>query len=171
MNHDLTLTHVNLNSWRLITARKRSLWRLCFNTCLSVILFMRGECVAGGVHAKGEGACMAGGMHGWGACMCVMHTPQPDTMQYSRSMSGQYASYWNAFLFQIIILQECIPVGCILSATVAICFRDGEVSTQTPLPEAGTSPPPQQDPPEQHPSSAMHAGIVHPRCEQNHRHR
>ena len=45
-----------------------------------------------GMH--GTGACMAEGMHG-------MHTP---TSRYYkiRSMSGQYASYWNAFLYHIL---------------------------------------------------------------------
>ena len=73
----------------LITARKRSLRRLCFHTCLSVILLAggaymvgehswwggmhgRGACKAGGVHGRG---CMAGGMCGRGGmhvrgCAC-----------------------------------------------------------------------------------------------------
>ena len=51
----------------VITARKRSLRRLCFYRCLSV---HRGACVARG----GGGACVAGDMHGmgrawWGADM------------------------------------------------------------------------------------------------------
>ena len=68
-------------------------------------------CVAGDVHGLGDvhvagvwlwgvcglGACMAGGMCGWGA----WHTCPPDRYYgYGmRSMSGRYASYWNAFLF------------------------------------------------------------------------
>ena len=44
----------------------------------------RGACVAGGVH--GEGACVAGGR--------VCHSRYYEI----RSMSGRYASYWNAFL-------------------------------------------------------------------------
>ena len=52
-------------------------------------------------------------MRGWGGgmgCVCAwpggggmrgMHAPQPDTTRYGRSMSGRYASYWNAFLFSI----------------------------------------------------------------------
>ena len=89
----------------------------------------RGVCVAGGyawqggVHAQGVcmarggafvagGACMArvcawlGDVHGWGVCMargacaaCTPPTPRPDTTRYGQSMSGRYASYWNAFLF------------------------------------------------------------------------
>ena len=69
----------------VVTARKRSLRRLSFYRCLSV---HEGACVAGDVH--GTGACMAGGMHG---------TP-PDRYYEIRSMSGRYASYWNAFLLQ-----------------------------------------------------------------------
>ena len=38
------------------------------------------------------------------------------------------------------IQQECIPVGCVQSATVAVCFRGG-VSTPPP-PGAGTPPGP-----------------------------
>ena len=45
----------------VITARKRSLRRLCFYRCVSV---HGGHAWLGGVH--GRGACMAGGMHGGG---------------------------------------------------------------------------------------------------------
>ena len=57
----------------------------------------------GGVHGRGcawqgdmcgRGACMAGG-----ACVPRMPPPPPpDTTGYGRSMRGQYALYWNAFL-------------------------------------------------------------------------
>ena len=65
----------------------------------------RGACVVGGV--CGGGHAWQGGMHGRGACMagvCVaggMHAPAPPPSRYCeiRSMSRQYASYWNAFLF------------------------------------------------------------------------
>ena len=81
----------------------------------------------GGVHAQGSmcggwGVCVVGGMHvhGWGACMAGRHVwwgrgmphmpPWPDTMRYSRSMSGQYASYWNVFLFVITVtIYHCRP--------------------------------------------------------------
>ena len=45
---------------------------------------VHGACVAGGMCVWCRGMCMAGGMHG----------------RYYEiwSMSGQYASYWNAFL-------------------------------------------------------------------------
>ena len=58
----------------------------------------QGTCVAG--------ACMAGGgMHGRGACVTggVHGTHAPSRRYYEiRSMSGRYASYWNAFLFSFI---------------------------------------------------------------------
>ena len=55
-----------------------------------------GACVARG-HAL-WGVCMAGGgMHGGG------HPPPGRYYGYGiRSMSGRYASYWNAFLFAFI---------------------------------------------------------------------
>ena len=71
----------------LVTVRKRSLRRLCFYTCLSVILFMGGMhgcggcVVVGGGHAWLWGVCtvaggacvVVGGMHGsWGACMVAV---------------------------------------------------------------------------------------------------
>ena len=155
----------------IITARKRSLRRLCFYRCLSFILFTGGgACVAGG-GVRGRGACMAGGgmrgrggvhgrggvrgggvrgrggvrggggmrgfiqlgggvrgfirggMHGfiWGGCVvlfgggvwvvlfggaCVVLFLGGHAWFFSfsgyneiRSMSGRYASYWNAFLY------------------------------------------------------------------------
>ena len=52
----------------------------------------------------GWGACMAGacimGGHAWGGGMCDTHAPACRYCGYGiRSMSGRYASYWNAFLF------------------------------------------------------------------------
>ena len=79
--------------------------------------------MAGGgcVHGRGgmcdRGMCMVGGhawwgVHGrgsmhWGACMAggVTHTPPGRYYRYGiRSMSGRYASYWNAFLLIIGLL-------------------------------------------------------------------
>ena len=64
--------------WKLIiTPCKRSLRRLCFHRCLSVH--------GGGV--CGREACIMGGVHA------------PSGRYYEIwSMSGRYASYWNAFL-------------------------------------------------------------------------
>ena len=63
--------------------------------------------VVGGVHGGGgyvwwvaymaRGACIAGGMCGRGACMAGGHVCQ-GRYYGIRSMSGCYASYWNAFL-------------------------------------------------------------------------
>ena len=66
---------------------------------LSVILFTGGACMVGGV-------CGMGGIHGRGhvwrrACMAGGHAWQgtcPPRYYEIRSMSGWYASYWNAFL-------------------------------------------------------------------------
>ena len=65
---------------------------------------MRGK---GGMHGEGracmaKGACMVKGVcmvkgHAWLGCVCGTHAPA-HTTRYSRSMCGQYASYWNAFL-------------------------------------------------------------------------
>ena len=97
----------------VITARKRSLRRLCLYRCLSVhtgggcAWLLRGGCawLLGGGHVwffpGGMHGFSWGGMHGcsWGdACFfpgggaCVGYDE-------IRSMSGRYASYWNAFLF------------------------------------------------------------------------
>ena len=60
-----------------------------------------GACMAGDVH--GRGACMAGGVHGrdrhaWQGGVCDMHACPPTRYYEIWSMSGRYASYWNAFL-------------------------------------------------------------------------
>ena len=68
----------------------------------------QGACVVGGVHGRGAcmvGACMAG-EHAWQGGMCGRrhvwhaHNCPPPTRSYEiRSMSGWYASFWNAYLF------------------------------------------------------------------------
>ena len=62
----------------------------------------RGACMAGG-HVW-QGVCMAGGMHDRGVCVvgaCVAReTCMAGGMHGIQSMSGQYTSYWNAFLFR-----------------------------------------------------------------------
>ena len=50
---------------------------------LAGVCAWQGVCIAGDMHAGGEGACMVGGMHSRRDGHC----------------SGWYASYWNAFLF------------------------------------------------------------------------
>ena len=123
---------------KVITARKRSLRRLCFYRCLSVhtggrhawfysggvcvVLF--GGCVwiySGGhawFYSGGHAWFYSGGMHGFirGACMvlfggaCVVLFGGACMFFFSffgyseiRSMSGRYASYWNAFLLKLIL--------------------------------------------------------------------
>ena len=69
----------------VITARKRSLLRLCFYTCLSVILFMGG---GGGVPGQ--------------VPPLGRYTPRQVHLLTVpagiRSTGGRYASHWNAFL-------------------------------------------------------------------------
>ena len=109
-------------------ARKRSLRRLCFYTCLSVILFTGGGCVVGGMHGRGvhgggmcggggvcvAGACMVrcawqGGMRGrghawqWGMCgrgHACHACPPADTIRYGDMVNEQ----------AVCILLECILV-------------------------------------------------------------
>ena len=102
------------NGSAVITARKRSLRRLCFYTCLSV---HRGA---------GIPACLAGLQVGlqvhtqeWGSPdpqtggvseHALRQTPLPTADGYC---CGRYASYWNAFLFwNQISNSEGIPFLC-----------------------------------------------------------
>ena len=65
----------------------------------------QGACMMGGMCGRGcawqgamhnRGVCMTGGGgHAWQGGVHCMHAPYYEI----RSMSGQYASYWNAFLF------------------------------------------------------------------------
>ena len=112
----------------IITARKRSLRRLCFYRCLSVhtgggacvVLF--GGCAwfyLGGMHGfiwgcvvlfRGAyvvffgGACMVfPGVHGFSGGACMVFSVFFGYNEI-RSMSGRYASYWNAFLLPCVYL-------------------------------------------------------------------
>ena len=125
----------------IITARKRSLRRLCFYKCLSVHTggacmrgFIRGVCgfIRGGMHVVlfggvwfyvwfyswfylggmhvvlFRGVCAwfySGGMHGfiWGGVRGFLSFFGYNEI---RSMSGRYASYWNAFLFCIFFCRK-----------------------------------------------------------------
>ena len=82
--------------------------------------------MAGGVGACMVGACMVGGMYGREACLAGEHAWQVGMhgrghvwqrghawqggvhgRYYEiRSMSGRYASYWNACLFNLWLLKE-----------------------------------------------------------------
>ena len=61
-----------------------------------------GACMAGGVCGRGgmcsRGVCMAGGVRG--------------RYYEIRSMSGRYASYWNAFLFDNFCHMLKLPAIC-----------------------------------------------------------
>ena len=61
-------------------------------------------CMTGGIHGGGHawrGHVWQGGVHSRGAC--VAGGGVHGRYYKIRSMSGQYASYWNAFLFTNII--------------------------------------------------------------------
>ena len=63
-----------------------------------------GACVPGGVHGRevcvaGVGHAWLGGMHGHVGCAWHARPCPPDATRYGQSISGLYASYWNAFLF------------------------------------------------------------------------
>ena len=65
-----------------------------------------------------QGACIAGSLYGKGAMRgdgggCVWHARPPPRYYGIRSMSGRYASYWNAFLLNTIIATEILP--CVFS--------------------------------------------------------
>ena len=74
----------------------------------------RGRACPEGVCMLGRGACMPGecacaGGRAWsGGCAWLgpRTPPWPDTTRYGRSMSGWYASYWNAFLYFICCLRS-----------------------------------------------------------------
>ena len=69
----------NFQPFIFFTPRKRSLRRLCFYTCLSVILFTGGGRAWRGVCMVG--VCMAGGrVHGRGACMPCHYEILQDTV-------------------------------------------------------------------------------------------
>ena len=55
----------------------------------------------GGVH--GRGACMTGAMHGSGVCMAGGMCGRYYEIW---SISGRYASYWNAFLFKLTVHEK-----------------------------------------------------------------
>ena len=74
-----TLCSLTLRNIAIFTARKQSLRRLCFYTCLSVILFMGGRVWWWGECAwQGEGGMHDGG-YAWWECAwqgaCMPHTP------------------------------------------------------------------------------------------------
>ena len=70
---------------------------------------------------------MVGGMHGRGVCMARgMHDMHPPGRYYSygiRSMSGRYASYWNAFLlFTMFTFVSVYSISFLKFPTVNVLF-------------------------------------------------
>ena len=59
-----------------------------------------GVCARGACMAGGGGHAWEGGMCGGGACMAWGGGVRGRYYEI-RSMSGRYASYWNAFLFNL----------------------------------------------------------------------
>ena len=66
-------------------------------------------CMAGGVHGRG-GMHGMGSVHGRGGCVWHARPPPNKILRDTaiRSMSGRYASYWNAFLFIIHFTSKCM---------------------------------------------------------------
>ena len=81
--------------FKVITARKRSLRRLCFHRCLSV---HRGACVAGGHVWWGcvwwLGVCMMGGMHDRG-CMWQGGHPWQGACMVVGDVCGEGHAWWG----------------------------------------------------------------------------
>ena len=89
--------HIRLDHLlELVAARKQSLRRLCFYTCLSVILFTGGRYPSRspGPHPRGELRGLA-----WGVSRPTPGGSPGQTPQAGGYCCGRYASYWNAFLY------------------------------------------------------------------------
>ena len=113
-----------LHNLQIITARKRSCGNVMF-LHLSVILFTGGSlCPGGGVFVQG---------------VSVTKTLPP-----VRWKSGRYASYWNAFLSKVNLLEKCFRVK--LSTVLRLLSHD--VSTTEP----------------RHPRSRVKDGLPHCRA-------
>ena len=70
-------------------------WGVCMVAGGCVWLWGGGACVVAGGHSL-----LLGGMHGcWGGGACIGY-------DQTQSMSGRYASYWSAFLFEIRLFRE-----------------------------------------------------------------
>ena len=103
----------------------------------------RGACMVlfGGACVVLSGACMgghawfysAGGVHGfiqWGACMVLFRGGVCGFFSFSgyneiRSMSGRYASYWNAFLFDYIVTTGKRSCGKLMFSQPSVCRGEG----------------------------------------------
>ena len=116
----------------IITARKRSLQRLCFYTCLSVILFTGGFCLSACWDGRAPRSRPPGSRHP----LRSRHPPGPETPQEPESdtpqqqtptprsrcppcaehagiyiqQPGGRQSYWNAYLFLRILVLFVEPL-------------------------------------------------------------
>ena len=128
----------------LITARKRSLRRLCFYTCQSVILFTEGclpQCMMGYTPPPGSRHPLRKQ-----TSPRSRHPPQEaDTSPRSRlppllspcweirATSRRYVSYWNAYLlalqlvFSLIVHEMISPVECSNSINVSSITIRGDI--------------------------------------------
>ena len=67
-------------------------------------------------------------------------------------------------MYQTSNRQECIPVGCVLSATVAVASGGPpQCMLSYQFPPDQSAPPPEQTPPEQTPHGSRHPRSRHPR--------
>ena len=128
----------------IFTARKRSLQRYCFHRCLCVhsggLCPGRGVSVQGGGSLSREGGLCPGGvsvrgslsreggLYPGGGGLC-----QGDPSRTVKS--GRYASYWNAFLSQEILLLGCSFVDSLRKSDIC-SFQTIQISfvvwTNTP---------------------------------------
>ena len=81
----------------------------------------RGHALQGGIH--GRGPCVAGGdMHGRGACVVGDMWGRGCVYRRDGHCRGRYASSWNAFLLQMILLDLWHPLK-----TIKISLFQGEM--------------------------------------------
>ena len=88
----------------MITARKRSLRRLCFYTCLSVILFKGGWCLV-------PGGAWSQGVPGPGGCLVLRGVPGEDPPGTATAAVGRHPTEMHSCL----ILQRQNSLNLILA--------------------------------------------------------
>ena len=123
--------------FNVFTVRKRSLWRLCFYTCLSAILFTGGYA---SVHAwippgtRQPPPPRADTLQDQ-ARPPGSRPPRADTPLGDGYCCGRYASYWNAFLLTHLVSQPEIKwkkklisfgVWKVLSSIISILKKKSE---------------------------------------------
>ena len=108
----------------IFTARKRSLLRLYFYTCLSVILFTGGVCLSAwwDTHTPPRNQTPTGKQTPMGSRHPQKQTPPLHSACWEiRATSGRYASYWNAYLLILIKCYEPSWHGSFGRASVTYC--------------------------------------------------